>query len=59
MTRGRRRCGFETAGGRSPRDLALSSAADGPFGRERLVLGAPIGGPHLLVVEEPAGTIDG
>ena len=42
-----------------PADLALSSPADGPFGRERLVLGAPIGGPHLLVVEEPAGTIDG
>jgi hypothetical protein len=42
-----------------PADLALSDPADGPFGRERLVLGAPIGGPHLLVVEEPAGTIDG
>ena len=41
-----------------PGDLALSGPADGPFGRERLVLGAPIGGPHLLVVEEPAGTID-
>jgi hypothetical protein len=42
-----------------PTDVQLSSPADGPFGRERLVLGAPIGGPHLLVVEEPAGTIDG
>jgi hypothetical protein len=41
-----------------PADLRLSGPADGPFGRERLVLGGPIGGPHLLVVEEPAGTID-
>ncbi len=42
-----------------PDDLALSGPADGPLGRERLILGAPVGGPHLLVVEEPAGTIDG
>lgn len=42
-----------------PAGLRLSDPADGPFGRERLVLGAPIGGPHLLVVEGPAGTIDG
>jgi hypothetical protein len=42
-----------------PPDSRLSDPADGPFGRERLVLGAPIGGPYLLVVEEPAGTIDG
>jgi hypothetical protein len=42
-----------------PADLRLTGPADGPFGRERLVLGAPVGGPHLLVVEEPAGTIDG
>lgn len=41
-----------------PVDLRLSGPADGPFGRERLVLGAPLGGPHLLVVEGSAGTID-
>ena len=43
--------------GQAPRDLRLSSVADGPFGRERLVLGAPLGGRHLLVVDQPAGTI--
>ena len=41
-----------------PADVRLSTAADGPFGSERLVLGSPLWGPHLLVVEEPAGTID-
>jgi hypothetical protein len=41
-----------------PADLRLSGPANGPFGRERLVLGAPLGGPHLLVVGESAGTID-
>jgi len=39
-------------------DLRLSTAADGPFGRERLVLGGGLGGRHLIVVEAPAGTIE-
>ena len=39
-------------------DLRLSGPADGPFGRERLVLGGPLGGRHLLVVDQPAGTIE-
>ena len=39
-------------------DLRLSTAADGPFGKERLVLGGPLGGRHLIVVERPAGTIE-
>jgi hypothetical protein len=43
--------------GTLPRHLRLSTPADGPFGRERLVLGGPLGGRHLLVVERPAGTI--
>lgn len=44
--------------GQAPPNLRLSSAADGPFGSERLVLGAPLGGRHLLVVDPPAGTIE-
>ena len=43
--------------GSPPQDLRLSTPADGPFGRERLVLGGTLGGRHLLVVERPAGTI--
>ena len=39
-------------------DVRLSTPADGPFGRERLVLGGRLGGRHLLVVEAPAGTIE-
>ena len=39
-------------------DLLLSTAARGPFGSERLVLGGRLGGRHLIVVERPAGTID-
>ena len=31
--------------------VALSRPAVGPFGREVLVLGGPIGGPHVLLVE--------
>lgn len=38
-------------------EVRLTTPAAGPFGAERLVLGGPIGGPHLLVVERPAGTI--
>jgi hypothetical protein len=39
-------------------DLRLSTAADGPFGNERLVLGGRLGGRYLIVVERPAGTIE-
>jgi len=38
--------------------IALSRAAEGPFGRSVLVLGGPAGGPHLILVEMAAGTID-
>ena len=44
--------------GTPPYGLRLSTPADGPFGRERLVLGGTLGGHHLLVVERPAGTIE-
>ena len=44
--------------GSPPHGRHLSTPADGPFGRELLVLGAPLGGRHLLVVEHPAGTIE-
>ena len=37
--------------------LAVSRPADGPFGRSVLVLGGPVDGPHLVLVERPAGTI--
>ena len=46
------------AAGTLPQDLRLSTPADGPFGRERLVLGGRLGDRHLLVVERPAGTIE-
>jgi hypothetical protein len=38
--------------------IPLSRAAGGPFGRSVLVLGGPAAGPHLILVERPAGTID-
>jgi hypothetical protein len=44
--------------GSPPEGARLSAPAVGPFGRERLVLGAPLGGRHLLVVDRPAGTIE-
>ena len=44
--------------GPPPQDVRLSTPAPGPFGRERLVLGAPRGGRHLLIVDQPAGTIE-
>ena len=31
--------------------VALSRPADGPLGRQVLVLGGPIGGPHVVLVE--------
>ena len=45
-------------GGTPPAHIPRSSAAIGPFGNERLVLGGRLGGRHLVVVERPAGTID-
>ena len=44
--------------GAPPPGLRLSTWSDGPFGRERLVLGGPLGGRRLLVVDLPAGTIE-
>jgi 2-polyprenyl-6-methoxyphenol hydroxylase-like FAD-dependent oxidoreductase len=38
--------------------VALSDEEDGPFGRSRLVLAGPSSGPHLVLVDRPAGTID-
>jgi hypothetical protein len=35
-----------------------SMVADGPLGRERLVLGGPVAGPHVLLVHRSPGTID-
>jgi hypothetical protein len=40
------------------RDVRVSRPADGPFGRSVLVLAGSIFGPHLILVERPAGTID-
>jgi hypothetical protein len=37
--------------------VVLSPAEDGPFGRSVLVLAAAAG-PHLVLVDRPAGTID-
>ncbi len=37
--------------------FTASRAAGGPFGAERLVLGRPVNGPHVLVLEERPGTI--
>lgn len=37
--------------------IVLSRAEDGPFGPSALVLGAAAG-PHLVLVDRPAGTID-
>jgi hypothetical protein len=38
-------------------NLVLGRPADGPFGRSVLVLAGPVEGPHLVLVERPAGTI--
>ena len=38
--------------------IRLSRPAGGPFGRSVLVLGDSAAGPHLILVERPAGTID-
>jgi hypothetical protein len=37
--------------------LDLGGPADGPFGRSVLVIAGPVDGPHLVLVEPPAGTI--
>jgi len=47
-----------TTGGSDLEGVRLSTAANGPFGPERLVLGSPPWGPHLLVIGPSAGTID-
>jgi hypothetical protein len=39
------------------RGVGTSPIRDGPFGRSVLVLGGPAAGPHLLIVDRPAGTI--
>jgi hypothetical protein len=44
--------------GEPPARVTLSTPSDGPFGRERLVLGGRLGGSHLLVVELAPGTIE-
>jgi hypothetical protein len=38
--------------------IPLSRPAGGPFGRSMLILAGPAAGPHLILVERPAGTID-
>ena len=38
--------------------LALSRVEEGPFGPSAIVLGGPPAGPHLVLVERPAGTIE-
>ena len=36
--------------------LRMSTAADGPFGRQRLVLDGPRWGPHIAIVDGPSGS---
>jgi hypothetical protein len=38
--------------------MSTKRADHGPFGPSALVLGGPATGPHLIIVERPAGTID-
>jgi hypothetical protein len=40
------------------RGVHVSRPVDGPFGRAVLVLGGPVAGPHLVLVDPAAGTID-
>jgi hypothetical protein len=37
--------------------IGVTRANDGPFGPSALVLGGPAAGPHLIIVDRPAGTI--
>jgi hypothetical protein len=39
------------------RGVGTSTIGDGPYGPSLLVLGGPVAGPHLLIVDRPAGTI--
>jgi hypothetical protein len=39
-------------------EQSLSPEYDGPFGRSVLVTDGPATGPHVVLVERPAGTID-
>lgn len=41
-----------------PAQIQRSSVSEGPFGPERLVLGGAPGGPHVLLLERAAGTIE-
>ena len=38
--------------------IGMKRANDGPFGPSALVLGGPAAGPHFLIVDRSAGTID-
>lgn len=38
--------------------ISLSPEYDGPFGRSALVIDGPPAGPHLVLVDRPAGTIE-
>ena len=38
--------------------IGMKRANDGPFGPSALVLGGPATGPHLIIVDRSAGTID-
>ena len=50
--------GLDELGDAAAREgLALSRSAQGPFGRSVLVLSDASAGPHLVLVEGPAGTI--
>jgi hypothetical protein len=38
--------------------IGMKRANEGPFGPSALVLGGPAAGPHLIIVDRSAGTID-
>jgi hypothetical protein len=38
--------------------IGMKRANNGPFGPSGLVLGGPVVGPHLVIVDRSAGTID-
>ena len=51
----------ETSARRDPDEATrrlVSLPAQGPFGSERLLLRGPVAGPHLLLLERPASTIE-
>ena len=43
--------------GARDRGVGTSTIEDGPFGPSVLVVGGPVAGPHLLIVDRPPGTI--